>query len=195
MRWHRDVRRLLIQISLFVTAVACLSTAVVFIIQAGLPERAAFTGQIVTGGRIAAPEIGALAPPLEGKSPDGQTLRLANWRGQPVIVNFWATWCEPCRTEMPQLQALHDRYHDQGLRILAVNLGETPAVVREWVRALGLTFDILLDANGEAAARYQLRGQPSTYVISPAGTVTHIFFGPAMFETLQSAVMPFVAGR
>lgn len=195
MRWHRDFRRFLTQTFLLLAAAACLSTAVVFVIRAGLPERAAFTGQLLPGGLVAAPEIGALAPPIEGTTPDGQTRRLADLRDQPVIVNFWATWCEPCRVEMPQFQALYDRYRSRGLHILAVNLGETPAAVQGWARALGLTFDIVLDPDGETAARYQLRGQPSTYIISPAGTITHIFYGPATFEMLQAVVAPFVTAE
>lgn len=195
MRWHHDFKRLLTRTFLLLAAAACLSATFVLVLHAGLPARAAFTGQLLPGGLVAAPEIGALAPPIEGTTPDGQTRRLADWRGRPVIVNFWATWCGPCRAEMPQFQALYDRYQSRGLHILAINLGETAAAVQNWTRALGLTFDIVLDPDGETAARYQLRGQPSTYIISPTGTITHIFYGPATFEILQAAIAPFVTAE
>jgi peroxiredoxin len=79
------------------------------------------------------------------------------------------------------------------LRIVAVNLGESPEVVQTWVVSFGLTFDVVLDSRQEIAALYYLRGQPSTYVVSPSGIITHIFYGPVNFNTLRNAISPYLA--
>ncbi|MBI5669053.1 MAG: TlpA family protein disulfide reductase [Chloroflexi bacterium] len=178
---------------LLVVGIGCLSAAIVLVASAGLPERAAFTGQIQPNGQVVAPEIGVVAPPFRAATPDGDTLDLLDLRGAPVIINFWATWCEPCRVEMPALQTIYDRYRARGLRLLAVNLGETPAAVRAWADEFGLTFDLLLDPRQQIAAQYALRGQPSTYVLSPTGVITHIFYGPVTEAALEAAVTPLLS--
>ncbi|MBC8171830.1 MAG: TlpA family protein disulfide reductase, partial [Anaerolineae bacterium] len=108
--------------------------------------------------------------------------------GKPVIVNFWATWCEPCKLEMPELEQLYADYQIEGLRIIGVNLSETSQAVNEWREAFGLTFDLVLDTDGAVAALYQLRGQPSTYVISPQGMITQVFYGAVDVATLRAAL-------
>lgn len=190
MRWPHNFRQFVVLLA----AMVCLSTAVVLIAAAGLPERADFTGQIMPDGQPVAPEIGAVAPPFQAVSLNGDTLNSLELRGQPVIINFWATWCEPCRLEMPALQAFYQRHQQQGLRLLAVNLGEDPAAVQDWAQQYGLTFDILLDEGRQIAALYQLRGQPSTYVLSPSGVITHIVYGPVTEPMLQSALSPYWSG-
>lgn len=171
-------------------AAVCFVTGLIVIASAGLPLRAAYTGYVAPDARIVAPEIGAYAPPFALSDTDGQPVRLDDRRGSPVIVNFWATWCEPCRLEMPALQHLFEQHQQDGLRILAINLGEPASVVRAWMRDMGLTFDVALDAHGEVSRIYRLRGQPSTYVVSPQGIITHIFYGPVSAETLENALAP-----
>lgn len=188
----RAVSLSLRRVLLIIAAAACWAAAAFVVIGAGLPERAAFTGQIIAGERPVAPELSALAPPFEAVTLSGARLSLLDLRGSPTLINFWATWCEPCRVEMPELQALHARYQAQGLRVLAVNLGEDVATVQKWVDELDLTFEILLDRQGQIAALYYLRGQPSTYVLSPGGMITHIAYGPASLTTLEAAIAPFV---
>jgi peroxiredoxin len=175
-------------------AVVCLSTAFVLIADAGLPERAAITGEMLPDGQAIAPEIGAFAPPFQLTTLNDKTLNLLDMRGQPVLINFWATWCEPCWLEMPTLQTVYQRYQAQGLRLLAVNLGENLTTVEVWARNYGLTFDILLDERRQIAALYWLRGQPSTYVVSPSGIITHIFYGAVTEQALQSALSPYLSG-
>jgi len=92
---------------------------------------------------------------------------------------------------MPALQASYDAYRQQGLRILAVNLGEAPQTARAWADTMKLTFDILLDPQQEIAGLYQLRGQPSTYVVSPDGIISHIFYGPTTDNRLRDALAPY----
>lgn len=164
---------------------AALVAASWLLIYTGLPNRAEFTGNSVLDGRRIAPEINALAPPFTQPTLNGDTLVLDDLRGESVVINFWATWCVPCRTEMPELQALHA---DTGVRVLAVNLAENPQAVREWVTELGLTFTIVLDAQGQIAEAYRLRGQPSTYVVAPDGIITHIFYGATTADALRDAL-------
>jgi peroxiredoxin len=175
----------------FISAILLLLLAAILILQAGLPQRAAFTGQFTAGQVPIAPEIGALAPPFTKMTLDGRTIALDEMRGSPVIINFWATWCAPCLIEMPELQAVYEKYRAKGLHLLAVNLGESPDVTRKWVQSLALTFDVVLDESQTVANLYYLRGQPSTYVVSPEGVITEIFFGPIERSRLESAIAGF----
>lgn len=172
-------------------AATCLVVAFLIVVQVGLPERAEFTGQMIPGELPIAPEIGAIAPPFEHVNLQDVIVRLADLRGQPVVINFWATWCEPCKVEMPALEAVYNDYRERGLHLLAINLGETAQASRQWVDAFGLTFDVLLDPRQETAALYQLRGQPSTYIVSPGGMITAIFYGPMTQDSLKAAIAPF----
>src|SRR5688572_5558022 len=96
---------------LWLGAFASFAVALAVLIAAGLPQRAAYSGQILPNGQIVAPEIGATAPTFFAPTLNG-SVDLAELRGAPVIINFWATWCVPCRVEMPELQALHQTHPD-----------------------------------------------------------------------------------
>ncbi|MCC6803015.1 MAG: TlpA family protein disulfide reductase [Anaerolineae bacterium] len=174
---------------LWTGAAACLAAALTLVFAAGLPDRAMYSGQILSNGQAVAPEIGALAPPFDAPTLTG-TVAAADLRGAPLVINFWATWCIPCRIEMPELQALHAAHPD--VRVLAVNLGESRHLIVDWAAQFGLTFDIVLDADQAIASLYRLRGQPSTYIVSPGGVITSIFYGPATQQTLEGALEPFL---
>jgi peroxiredoxin len=169
-------------------AVGCLAAALLLLLNTGLPQRATYTGQILSNERIAAPEPGAFAPDFERPTLSGSTIRLSELRGAPVVVNFWATWCGPCIVEMPILQSIFETYRETGLRVLAVNLGEPPDVIHTWQQAHQLTYDLLIDPQQQVAGQYHLRGQPSTYVIAPDGRISAIFFGPVSESTLIAAL-------
>lgn len=128
------------------------------------------------------PATGGIAPELMLPGRDGQTVRLSDLRGMPVVINFWATWCVPCEVEMPELQALADSRPD--VRVLAVNVGEPPAQATAWLAARGLTLDVLFDVEGQAARDFAIRGQPTTFVISPDGVIDAIYFGPTTLQQL-----------
>ncbi|GIK54470.1 MAG: hypothetical protein BroJett015_01330 [Chloroflexota bacterium] len=110
---------------------------------------------------------------------DGNVVQLADFHGRPVILNFWATWCAPCRLEMPELQAAYSQYQDDGLVILALNQEESPQLVRKFfVDEMGLTFTPLLDSEGVVAELYGVnRFFPSSFFINGAGEITAIHRG------------------
>jgi peroxiredoxin len=186
MRWQ--VSDFATRALLLLGALVAFVAALVLLITAGLPNRAEFTGQLILGQLPVAPEINAIAPPFEQLDDNDQIIRLSDLRGAPVIINFWATWCEPCRVEMPILETLYQARKADGLRVLAVNLGESPEIIRDWRATMGLTYDMLVDERQSVAALYHLRGQPSTYVVSPNGIITHIFYGPASESALTAAL-------
>jgi peroxiredoxin len=185
---RRDVvtRALLLSLS-----AASILGAALLLLGAGLPQRGDFTAFVVDGERVA-PEPGEIAPPFERTTLDGEALALVDLRGSPVIVNFWATWCAPCREEMPQLQALYETYATDGLRILGVNMGESPRAVAAWRAGFGLTFDLLLDPDERLARTYALLGYPTTVVISPEGVVLRVYRGAVTAAQLEDALSAYL---
>ncbi len=105
------------------------------------------------------------------ESLDGKTLSLSAYKGKFVFLNFWATWCLPCRSEMPAMQALYEKLRAKGFVILAVDLAEEAGVVREYMKQNKLTFPVLLDKSGEVGGIYGAQSIPTTYLIDRAGNV------------------------
>jgi cytochrome c biogenesis protein CcmG, thiol:disulfide interchange protein DsbE len=139
-----------------------------------------------TGGRIPAPKAGFLAPDFLLKDPQGETLQLAELAGQPVLVNLWASWCPPCRAEMPTMQRVYEEYQDQGFVILAVNATNQDSLnaASNFVESLGLTFPILLDPSGEVSAAYEVRALPTSFFIDREGIIREVVVGGPMSEAL-----------
>lgn len=100
---------------------------------------------------------------------EGAPWRLADQRGRPLLLNFWASWCEPCRTEMPALEALQARHAEAGLQVLAINVREHPATIQRFVQSTGLSLPVLRDADGSAAKACGVRIYPSTLAIGRDG--------------------------
>jgi peroxiredoxin len=130
--------------------------------------------------RAPSPQTGFAAPDFTLESIDGQTVRLSDLRGQAVLINFWATWCPPCRAEMPAIQQAYDRYRDQGFTVLAVNLQESDAQVRAFADQFSLTFPILMDRSGSVSAQYRVRALPSTFFVDRAGVIRNVTVGGPM---------------
>ena len=117
------------------------------------------------------------APDFTLKSLEGRNLRLQELRGQVVLVNFWATWCGPCREEMPHLNKLHDKYHASGFVLLGVNVDDDPAKAIALAAKLGLRFPVLPDADKKVSKLYDLRAMPSTVLIDRDGRVRYVHRG------------------
>ncbi|HEY7366252.1 MAG TPA: TlpA disulfide reductase family protein [Methylomirabilota bacterium] len=120
----------------------------------------------------------ATAPPeFNLSTPEGRTVSPAGLRGQVVILNFWATWCVDCRQEMPALEALHRRFGTRGLAVVGINTREGPAVVRRYARDLGLSFPLVLDADGTVTGRFGVIGLPTTFLIGRDGRAEALAVG------------------
>ena len=124
-----------------------------------------------SGGTDQAPVIGKTAPEFQLQSLDGQSISLSSLRGKPVLINFWATWCGPCRMEMPYMQEIHDEWSGEGLVMLAINIGESSDLVGQFMKNQGLSFPVLLDMQGEVAKQYGVRAIPTTFFIDKGGII------------------------
>lgn len=126
------------------------------------------------------PQVGDVAPDFTLNTLDGDSVELSDYRGKPVIVNFWATWCAPCRIEMPDLQAAYEGQQEEtGLIILAVNEEEAAASVRAYFYdEMNLTFTPLLDEIGAVGNLYGVFNMPATFFVAPDGLITALHRGP-----------------
>jgi len=139
-----------------------------------------------TGGGIPAPQVGFMAPDFTIPDMQGNPVTLSNLRGQPVLVNIWATWCLPCRAEMPAMQQAYLDYQDQGFTILAVNstTQDDPYDVAAFVSEYGLSFPILFDETGAVVEAYRVRALPTSFFIDENGLIMEIVVGGPMSEAL-----------
>jgi cytochrome c biogenesis protein CcmG/thiol:disulfide interchange protein DsbE len=139
-----------------------------------------------TAGKIPAPQKGFLAPDFELKTLAGETTKLSDLRGQAVLINLWATWCPPCREEMPTLEKMYNEYKEQGLVILGVNMTyqDDSQAVLPFVQKYELTFTILLDETGRVGNAYQVKSLPSSYFIKRDGMINEVVIGGPMTEAL-----------
>lgn len=119
----------------------------------------------------------APAPKLELTDLDGKVHRLTDYRGQAVLVNFWATWCVPCREEMPSLERLRASLEGRRFVVLAVNLAEPETRIRRFLESVPVGFPILLDREAGAAKTWQAKVLPATYIVGPDGAIRYRHFG------------------
>jgi peroxiredoxin len=126
---------------------------------------------------------------------EGNPVSLADYQGQPVIINFWATWCAPCRIEMPELQSVYETYQDQGLVILALNQDEPADVAEAYFKdEMGLTFTPLLDENSAISTAYGNFGLPTTYFVDVDGTVAIVHRGPMTVGQIEGYLAEIIPG-
>ena len=138
-------------------------------------------------------EIGQLAPDFEMQYPDGRKVKLSDFKGKPVIVNFWATWCAPCEAELPEFVQTYEKYKDQGLVILGVNAQESGEDANKFVEKYNLSFPVTLDSRGEVMGLYAVRGLPTTLFIDPEGRVAVRWAGiltKPMIEEYLGQILP-----
>ncbi len=137
--------------------------------QAGLPQRPRIT----------------VAPSFEARTLDGQFMRLDRSLKRPVVVNFWATWCQPCIIEMPRLETA---YREQDILVVGINGGEDPDYLRNWTRTYDISFPIVIDQYGELQKLYDVRGFPTTLFIDEQGRVQKIVEGLVTEEDLKQGL-------
>jgi thiol-disulfide isomerase/thioredoxin len=117
------------------------------------------------------------APNFELKDLSGNTVRLESFRGHPVMLDFWATWCGPCRMSIPMVQDFYARHKDEGLVVIGMNMDDDPSGVFSFVKKFKMTYPVVFAANSTAGADYELEGIPHFVFIDPAGNVVRIYQG------------------
>jgi len=131
-------------------------------------------------------DIGQAAPPLKlPQVGSGGDLDLASLKGRPVLLNFWATWCEPCRAEMPALQRAQERYRESGLVVLGVDFQERDEEITAFLSQVGVTFLSLVDRTGEVTRQWRATGLPTTFLIDRQGIIRDVRVGPYTDEMLD----------
>lgn len=137
---------------------------------------------------------GQPAPDFTLQNLDGESISLSDFKGKPVLLNFWATWCGPCRAEMPFLQEIYEEWSERELMLLAVNIGESSAKVKDFMEKLNLSFPVLLDSRSAIAKMYNITAIPTTYFIDKDGVIqTRIigaFSSKAQIESELGKIIP-----
>jgi cytochrome c biogenesis protein CcmG/thiol:disulfide interchange protein DsbE len=149
-----------------------------------------------TGGQIPNPRQGFLAPAFTSTDVHGEELRLSGLRGQVVVLNFWASWCPPCRAEMPSLQHVYDTEAARGLVVLGINatFEDDRFQAVAFAAQRSVTFPVLLDQSGEVNHQYQVRALPTTFVIDRQGVIRQVIVGGPLAESsLRSLVQTLLA--
>jgi len=137
-------------------------------------------------GQPAAAEKGRAAPDFRLTTLDGKTVRLSDLQGKTVLLNFWATWCQPCRQEMPEIVRAYSQYHDKGFEVVAIDEQEDSGTVQKWVDAFGMGFPVVLDASGQVGQTFRAGTQfPTSVWVSPTGVITDVKFGPMSRDFLD----------
>ncbi|MEN8240676.1 MAG: redoxin domain-containing protein [Chloroflexota bacterium] len=164
----------------FAAAIVTLLLGLAWIgVSAQLPGTAANSG-------IPAPQAGFQAPDFTLPTQDGTEIALSDLEGQAVLVNVWASWCSPCRQEMPAMERIYQEYQAEGFVILAVNAAnqDNRADAVAFIEEYGFSFPILYDVDGYVSEQYQVRALPSSFFILPDGSIQEVVIGGPMAEAL-----------
>ncbi len=135
--------------------------------------------------------VGKVAPDFYLPDLEENDVRLSDFRGKVVFLNFWATWCKPCREEMPSMEVLYRNFKQDGLVVLAVSIDRvtTKQEIPPFVKSLNLTFPVLIDSWGQTDKRYKLMGVPETYIIDQQGILREKVIGPRDWTRLDNLEM------
>ncbi len=145
-------------------------------------------------GQLAAAAPSGPAPDFTLKSNSGENIKLSELRGQVVMINFWASWCGPCRQEMPLLDQLYQRYQPMGFTLLGVNVEEDSAAANKVLKEIPVSFPVLYDNKNQVSETYQVRAMPSTVLIDRDGQVRYLHKGyqPGYEEEYQQQIRELV---
>lgn len=133
-----------------------------------------------------------MAPPYSFETWNGQTMSQENFVGQPVVLNFWASWCIPCRAEMPAFQSLYTRYREHGVAVVGIAIEDDPVLARQFVRDLGITYPTGSDVRNQTFQRFQVIGLPTTLFIGKDGRIARRWDGPLDEQQLVAMVTELV---
>ena len=139
------------------------------------------TASILAAGALRAQSPGNTAPPFSLKTLEGADASLSDYAGHPIVINFWASWCKPCRVEMPLLISAHEAHQQAGLVVLAINLTDQERSTRDvqgFQAEFKMPFPVLLDKKGKARKLYRLRGVPTSVFVGSDGVVRSVHPGP-----------------
>lgn len=143
-----------------------------------------------TGQTSVGVQIGDKAPDFSLKTLDGRTLKLSDFRGKKVVLNFWATWCPPCKAEVPEFQEFYQKHQTSGIEIVAVDITsqeKNKEVVAEFIKSYAVTYPVVLDETGSVASVYRISAIPTTYMIDTQGIIRHKVTGAMNYQTLSEA--------
>ena len=132
------------------------------------------------------PRVGFRAPDFVAPTLNGEGLPLSGYHGKVIMINFWATWCIPCRVEMPSMEHLYTKYGGEDFEILAVNGGERKDIVQPFINDLKINFPVLLDEQFEVHQKYQVTALPYTFLVNQKGVITHRFFGAVEWDDAEN---------
>lgn len=135
--------------------------------------------------QIAPVDIGELAPTFTLENLDGEVVSLEDYRGKNIIVNFWASWCPPCKEEMPDFQKYYTENKDNDFAILAINAGESKAIATKFMEENGYNFPVLLDTATEVGNNYMVSGIPTSFIIDKEGIIRNIKVGPLSYPEMK----------
>jgi peroxiredoxin len=141
----------------------------------GMSEAAADSSH-ASGSSDGPPGVGVAAPDFTLLNLDGQPVSLSEWRGRPVLINFWASWCGPCQIEMPAIQAVYEKHQEDGFVVLAVAVDDSAKNVRRFIDERGLTFQILMD-DGKVSRAYRVFGLPASFFVGADGKIAAVHNG------------------
>lgn len=136
--------------------------------------------------------LGKAMPDLALKDLSGSTVRLSDYAGRPVLINAWATWCPPCREEMPLLQVYYQAHQAEGLAFLAINAGEDAATINRFIATNGFSFPVLLDPNADSLYRLGIDSFPTSVLVGRDGTVQAVHIGLLTAAVLDKEFTPFL---
>jgi thiol-disulfide isomerase/thioredoxin len=134
-------------------------------------------GALLASLAWAADGVKGPAPAFALQSRDGAKISPAQYKGDVVMINFWATWCVPCRAEMPKLEALYQRYNKLGFKLLAVNVENNPDGVKKWLAETPVSFPVLFDTKSEVSKLYKVETMPTTIIVAKDGTMRYLHHG------------------
>jgi peroxiredoxin len=143
---------------------------------------------LFTGDKSGSLKTGSEPPPFTLADLDGGTVSLSNYKGKPVVINFWGSFCEPCVKEMPEFERQYVKWKDKDLVILAINLSEDTLTVNNFVKRFELTYPILRDVSRKTERSYGLRQYPTTFFVKPDGTLMEVVVGGMLEEDINERV-------